>query len=84
MNFVLRFNPRLAAPSQLRSCDRPRPPEERVLAFIRTSAGLVLSSGSYESDALNAGLGRLVESGMLSRSFLQNFLSGILEALTEN
>lgn len=86
VNFVLHFNTTpicLSALGQLRSCDdRPRHPEERVLALTGTSAGLVLSSGSYESDALNAVLVRPVESRMLSRFFLQNFLQGLLGTLT--
>lgn len=58
-------------------------PEERVLAFIRTSAGSLFSSGSSESDGLKAVLVRLVESEMFSRFFfLQNFSCGILGVLT--
>lgn len=44
-------------------------PEERVLAFIRTSAGLLFSSGSSESHGLKAVLVRLEESEMFSRFF---------------
>lgn len=49
-------------------------PEERVLAFIRTSAGSLFSSGSSESDGLKAVLVRLVESEMFSRFFFSSEL----------
>lgn len=57
--------------------------EERVLAFIRTSAGSLFAPGSSESDSLKGVLVRPVESEIFSRVFfLQNFLYGILGVLT--
>lgn len=62
MNFVLHFN---VTPT----CSWLLRPEERVLAFVRTSTGSVLSPGGYESDNLNSVLVRLVELEMFSRFF---------------